>query len=27
MRNYHLTSSHHVGYETLIVYLHVLDII
>lgn len=27
MRNYHLTSQHHVGYETTIIYLHVLDVI
>ncbi|AAS50170.1 AMI003Wp (mitochondrion) [Eremothecium gossypii ATCC 10895] len=27
MRNYHLTSTHHVGYETTTIYLHVLDII
>lgn len=27
MRNYHLTSAHHVGYELLVIYLHVLDII
>lgn len=27
IRNYQLTSTHHVGYETLILYLHVLDVI
>nr|YP_009444474.1 cytochrome c oxidase subunit 3 [Naumovozyma dairenensis]APD15097.1 cytochrome c oxidase subunit 3 [Naumovozyma dairenensis] len=27
MRNYHLTSGHHVGYETTIIYTHVLDVI
>ena len=27
MRNYHLTAGHHVGYETTIIYLHVLDVI
>lgn len=27
MKNYHLTDSHHVGYETTILYGHVLDII
>lgn len=27
IRNYHLTSNHHVGYETTIVYCHVLDVI
>nr|NP_644674.1 cytochrome c oxidase subunit III [Naumovozyma castellii]AAM34588.1 cytochrome c oxidase subunit III [Naumovozyma castellii]ATV99266.1 cytochrome c oxidase subunit 3 [Naumovozyma castellii]ATV99277.1 cytochrome c oxidase subunit 3 [Naumovozyma castellii]ATV99288.1 cytochrome c oxidase subunit 3 [Naumovozyma castellii] len=27
MRNYHLTSGHHVGYETTIIYCHVLDVI
>lgn len=27
LRNYHYTSGHHVGYETTILYLHVLDVI
>ncbi|OXT10210.1 hypothetical protein B9K03_11580 [Rothia sp. Olga] len=27
MRNYHLTSDHHVGYETTVIYAHVLDVI
>lgn len=27
LKNYHLTSNHHVGYETTILYLHVLDVI
>ncbi|AMD23035.1 cytochrome oxidase subunit 3 (mitochondrion) [Eremothecium sinecaudum] len=27
LRNYHLSSTHHVGYETTILYLHCLDII
>nr|NP_861468.1 cytochrome c oxidase subunit 3 [Kazachstania servazzii]CAD23423.1 cytochrome c oxidase subunit 3 [Kazachstania servazzii] len=27
MRNYHLTSDHHVGYETTVLYCHVLDVI
>jgi cytochrome c oxidase subunit 3 len=27
IRNYQLTISHHVGYETTIIYVHILDII
>lgn len=27
IRNYHSTSGHHVGYETTIIYAHVLDVI
>lgn len=27
IRNYHLTSNHHVGYETTVLYCHVLDVI
>ncbi|YP_054504.1 cytochrome c oxidase subunit 3 (mitochondrion) [Kluyveromyces lactis] len=27
LRNYHLTATHHVGYETTVLYCHILDII
>lgn len=27
IRNYHLTTGHHVGYETTVIYAHVLDVI